>query len=177
MEPARQRALLDEFLKRAVAEYSFQNGSLTTSGLPADDLQGEEGPMGLATSGNTQRFERVLGVVARNGAFYSLTPGQCEAALNEIIRDSSLAPGVLLLQSVSISQWSINGQPAATQSQLVLYYGMKPCISTFLQFQTVDEFQFVKQVLSDLRFCKLNEKHLKPIKRGKKEDDITKGNG
>jgi len=44
---------------------------------------------------------------------------------------------------------------------------MKACISTFLQFQTVEEFQFVKEVLSDLQFCVLNEKHLKPVKRAK----------
>ncbi len=46
-----------------------------------------------------------------------------------------------------------------------LFYGMKPCISTFLQFETVEHFEFIRQVLEYLHFCKLNEKHLKPMKR------------
>ena len=46
---------------------------------------------------------------------------------------------------------------------------MKPCISTFLQFETAGQFEFIKRVLSDLDFCKLNDKHLKPIKRGLKK--------
>jgi hypothetical protein len=75
----------------------------------------------------------------------------------------------MLLQSIDISKWLIEGQAVATQSQFVLYYGMKPCVSTFLQFQTTDEFEFIKRVLSDLQFCKLDEKHLKPIKRGFKK--------
>jgi hypothetical protein len=71
----------------------------------------------------------------------------------------------MLLQGVDISQWLIDGQPAATQSRIHLHYGTKPSISTFLQFQTIDEFEFVKRVFADLKFCKLNEKHLKPMKR------------
>lgn len=130
-------------------------------------LEGQE-PWGHARESNLERFEQLLGTVALNGGFYSLAPEKCEIALNEIIRDSAVAPGVLLLLSVGISKWLINGQPVPTQSQINLHYGMKPCISTFLQFQTVDEFQFVKQVLSELHFCTLNEKHLKPIKPGKK---------
>jgi|SRR5688572_571877 len=168
MEPARQRTLFDEFLKRAVADYSFKNGSLTIfAGSPPAFLEGQE-PWGHATDSDIQRFEHLLGAVAQNGAFHSLAPHQCEAALKEIIRDSAVTPGVLLTQSADISKWLINGQPVATQSLIMLYYGMKPCISTFLEFQTVEQFQFVKQVLSDLQFCILNEKHLKPIKLGKK---------
>ena len=75
----------------------------------------------------------------------------------------------MLVQGVDVSKWLIEGQPSATQSRFILYYGMKPCISTHLQFQTTDEFEFVKRVLSDLQFCKLNEKHLKPMKRGSKK--------
>ena len=97
-------------------------------------------------------------------------PNQCEVALNEIIRDSALRRGVLLQQSFEISKWLINGQPAAIRSRVHLDYGMKPCISTFLKFETVEQFVFVKKVLSDLDFCTLNEKHLKPVKRMKKRN-------
>jgi hypothetical protein len=179
MEPARQKALFVEFLKNVVAEYSFTNGSLTlfpgpTPSILADHLK-DSGPWGHVTSDDVKRFEHILGAVARNNWFYSLTPQQCEMALDEVIRNSALIPGVMLLQSVDISKWLIDGQPVAIQSQIMLYYGMKPCISTFLQFQTTDQFQFIKRALSDLDFCELNEKHLKPIKRGlkKKNGEIT----
>ncbi len=75
----------------------------------------------------------------------------------------------MLLQSIDISKWRIEGQAVATQSRIMLYFGMKPCISTFLQFETTGQFEFIKQALSDLNLCKLNEKHLKPIKRGLKK--------
>jgi hypothetical protein len=171
MEPTRQKALFDEFLKRAVAEHSFTGGSLTLFvGLPPAFLPLEgQGPWGHVTSNDVQRFEQLLGTGAREGAFYSLTPQQCEMVLNEIIRNSALIPGVMFLQSVEVSKWLIDGQPVTTQSRITLYFGTKPCVSTFLQFQTLDQFEFVKRVLSDLQFCKLNEKHLKPIKRGLKK--------
>ena len=47
---------------------------------------------------------------------------------------------------------------------------MKPCISTFLEFETIGQYEFIKRVLADLDFCKLNEKHLKPnSQRAKKK--------
>ena len=171
MEPAQQRALFDEFLKKAVAEYSFTGGSLTlfVGSAPAFlPLEAQE-TWGHVTSNDVQRFEQLLGTGAREGAFYSLTPQQCEVALNEIIRNSALIPGIILLQGFHISRWLVDGLPVATESQIMLYYGMKPCISTFLQFQTTDQFESIKRVLSDLKFCELNEKHLKPIKRGLKK--------
>ena len=171
MEPARQKGLFDDFLKRAVAEHSFRGGSLTLIVGPAPaflPLEGQ-GMWGHVTSKDIERFEQLLGTASRGGAFYSLTPQQCEMALNEIIQNRALIPGVMLLQNVKISKWLIEGQSVVTQSQITLYYGIKPCISTFLQFQTTDEFEFIKRTLSDLQFCKLNEKHLKPIKRGLKK--------
>jgi hypothetical protein len=172
MEPTRQKALFDEFLKKAVAEHSFTGGSLTlyTGSAPAFWPLEAQALWGHVTSDDVQRFEQLLGIETREGAFHSLTPQQCEMALNEIIQKSTLIPGVMLLQGVDVSKWLIDGQPVATQSRLVLYFGWKPCISTFLQFQTLDQFEFVERVLADLQFCKLNEKHLKPIKRGLKKN-------
>ena len=125
-----------------------------------------QGQWGHVTSDDVRHFEQLLGTPAREGAFYSLTAQQCEAALTELIQRSSLLPGSMFLQGVDISKWLIEGQPVATQSRVALYYGMKACISTFLEFETTNQFQFVKRVLADLDFCKLNEKHLKPIKQG-----------
>jgi hypothetical protein len=124
---------------------------------------------GHVTSDDVRRFEQLLRTTAREGAFYSLTPQQSELALAELIQNPTLIPGSMLLQMVQISGWLVEGQPVATRSMITLYYGMKPCISTFLEFETTSQFEFIKQVLSDLDFCKLNEKHLKPIKRGLKK--------
>jgi hypothetical protein len=171
MEPARQRELFAEFLKGAVAEHLFTGGSLTffIGEAPAFLPLEAQGQWGHVTSDDVGHFERLLGTSAREGAFYSLTAQQSEAALAELIQRSSLLPGSILLQSVEISKWLIEGQPVATQSRVALYYGMKPCISTFLDFETTGQFEFIKRALADLDFCKLNEKHLKPVKQGLKK--------
>lgn len=171
MEPTRQKALFEEFLKKAVAEYSFSSGSLTlhTGSAPTFLPPDAQGMWGHVTPKDVERFEQLLGATAREGSFYSLTAQQCEIALAELIQNSALLPGSMLLQGVDISKWLVEGQPVETQSRIHLYYGMKPCISTFLQFETTAQFEFIKQLLSDLDFCKLNEKHLKPIKRGLKK--------
>ena len=171
MPPARQRELFAEFLKRAVAEHSFTGGSLTFTlgSAPAFLPLEAQGQWGHVTSDDVRHFEQLLGTPARAGAFHSLTPPQGEAALTALIQRSSLLPGSMLLQSIDISQWLIEGQPVTTQSRVMLYYGMKPCLSTFLQFETTSQFEYIKRVLADLAFCKLNEKHLKPIKQGAKK--------
>lgn len=171
MEPTRQKALFEEFLKKAVAEYSKSNGSLqlfTGSAPPFLPAEAQR-TWGHVTPKDVERLEQLLGVTARDSSFYSLTPEQCDTALAELIQNSALIPGCMLLQGINISKWLIEGQPTETHSRIHLYYGMKPCISTFLQFETTAQFEFIKRVLSDLNFCKLNEKHLKPIKRGLKK--------
>jgi len=171
MEPAQQRALFADFLKKAVAEYSFTGGNLTLFLGPAPAFARFEpqSMWGHVTNIDLQRFELLLGTPAHGKGFFSLSPEQCEAALNELIQNSALVPGVSLLQSVNISKWLIDGQPVATQSQITLYYGMSSRISTFLLFETTSQFDFIKRVLLDLQFCKLSEKHLKPVKQGLKK--------
>jgi hypothetical protein len=171
MQPVRQRDLFAEFLKRAVFEHSFTGGSLTffVGAAPAFFPLEAQAQWGHVTTEDVRHFEQILGASSRDGAFYSLTSHQCEVALTELVQRSALLPGSLLLQSVEISKWLIEGQPVATQSRLMLYYGMKPCISTFLEFETTSQFEFIKRVLADLDFCKLNEKHLKPIKQRAKK--------
>ena len=90
MKPARQRALFDEFLKKAVAEHSFTGGSLTlfVGSDPAVQRLEARGISGHVTSNDVQRFQELFGAGDRDGAFYSLTPPQCETALDEIIRNT-----------------------------------------------------------------------------------------
>ena len=171
MPPARQRQLFAEFLKKAVAEHSFTDGSLTffigdaPPFLPAE----AQTQWGHVTSDDVRHFEQLLGTSARDGAFYSLTAQQCETALQELLQRTTLLPGSMLLQGVEISKWLIEARPVPTESRMHLYYGLKPCLSTFLDFETTTHFNFIKQVLADLNFCKLNEKHLKPVKQRSKK--------
>ena len=156
MEPERQKTLFDEFLKKAVAEHSFATSSLQF--LPGSD------------PADVRRFEQELGITTQHGGFWSLTQQQSEVALNEIIRNRAGLRRILFSSSINISEWLIDGKPVDVQSHISLFYGMKPCISTFLQFETTDQFEFIKRILSDLKFCKLSEKHLKPIKQGLKKN-------
>lgn len=178
MEPTRQKALFDDFLKRAVAEYSKSNGSLQLFAGPAPAFLRLEmrGMWEHVTRKDVERFEQLFGTTARND-FFELTAQQCEIALAELIQNSALIPGSMLAQGINISKWLIEGQPVGTQSRFHLYYGIRPAISTFLEFETTAHFEFIKRVLSDLGFCKLSEKHLKPIKRGLKKKSGEKDNG
>jgi hypothetical protein len=134
-----------------VAEYTFISGGITF----------------INTSEKTiQHFEHLLNSTAIRNCFYSLTSQQCEQCLDELIRDEALtskANRPLLLQPCNVSKWRFNGQEIATNSHINLYYGTKACISTLLQFDTIDQFHYIKHVMEDLHFCKLNEKHLKLI--------------
>ena len=167
MEPARQKMLFDQFLKTAVAAYSTTSGSLKlfTGAAPPSLPPDAQAIWGHTTDGDVERFEKLLGTTARNGSFDTLTGQQCEAALAELVQNDALARGSMFLQGIEISSWLVEGQPVKTQSRILLYYGADPRITTFLEFETLEQFEFVKQVLSDLKFCKLNEKHLKSTKR------------
>lgn len=167
MEPARQKLLFDQFLNTAVAEYSTTGGSLTlfTGSAPPSLPPDAQAIWGHTTHGDVARFEKLLGMTADNGSFQALTGQQCETALAELVQNSALARGSMFLQGIEISKWLVERQPVKTKSRIHLYYGMNPRISTFLEFDTPEQFESIKRVLSDLQFCKLNEKHLKPVKQ------------
>ena len=150
MPPAKERSLFQEFLTRAVAEYKLEIGTLSY--------------LGLDRLGRIRHFEQLLGVPSLNGGYYSLTPEQFDRCFASILADDTLLPGLMLTQSITVSQWSIAGQPVPTESRFHLYYGIKPCVSTTLRFDTIEQYNYIKQVLSDLKFCTLNELHLKPVK-------------
>lgn len=88
MPPAQQRDLFAEFLKRAVVEHSFTGGSLQLfiGDAPAFLPLEAQAQWGHVTSDDLRHFEHVLGASAREGAFYSLTAHQCEAALTELVQ-------------------------------------------------------------------------------------------
>lgn len=118
--------------------------------------------------GVLQRFERLLGKPALTRSFQSLTFQQCDQCLNELFGDTASPPAVLsqtlLLQGVIVTKWLIGEQEVSTNSHITFCYGQRSVISTFLQFDTVDQFHHIRRVLEDLGLCKLNEKHLKQVR-------------
>ena len=148
MRPDRQRKLTRDFFAEGVSEYKFEIGSLTILSSSAQLIQ---------------RFERLLKVTAYKNQFSILTQRQCQKCIDEIIKEPSfqITRQLLLLQCFVISKWRIHNKKVVTNSRIMLFYGLQPCMSTFLQFNSHEEFLIIKNLLLDLGLCKLNEKHLK----------------
>ena len=168
MPAEREKALFSQFLANAVGKHMFSSGYLTIAKY--------SGVLSTVSSSDPflQRFERATGMTSQQGYFGQLTHGQSEKCVDEIIKYEALSPDesgsylVTLMQSFSICSWRIDGREVSTSSSMNLNYGKLPAVSTFLQFDTIEHFQYIKRVLEDLRFCKLNEKHLKVKKSREK---------
>jgi len=155
MPAARASALFDEFLAIAAAAYHFTYGSLGRIGLSGE---------------MTAHFERLLGIPSRDGHF-NLDEQQTKLCLSEIIRYESAAQSgtrpYLLLQSIAVTQWRIDGKDFATDSTFNMNYGILPCLSTSLRFDTIEHFHSIQRVLNDIKLCKLDARHLRPVKMRK----------
>ena len=158
MPADRAKARFQEFLATAVAEHKFNSASLMIQD---------------ASRQIVPRYERLIGMPAQNGcSFARLTLEQSDRCLDELIKDEASAPGAAghfaLAQLFEITKWRVDGQEVPTSSSVTIHYGQLPCISTFFQFETVEQFHTVRRVLEDIGLCKLNEKHLKPEKTKKR---------
>jgi hypothetical protein len=154
MPPDRAKALFQKFRNTAVAEEKFSSASLR--------IQDDSGEV-------VRRYERLVGIPTQDGcSFARMTLEQSDRCIDELIKDEASAPGAAsrfaLTQMFAITKWRIDGQEVPTTSSVIINYGQLPCISTFFQFETVEQFYSVKRVLEEIGLCKLNEKHLKPLK-------------
>ena len=157
MPPERAKARFQEFRNTAVAEDKFSSASLR--------IQDDSGEV-------VRRYERLVGIPTQDGcSFARLTLEQSDKCIDELIKDEASAPGAAgrfsLTQMFEITKWRIDGQEVPTTSSVIIHYGQLPCISTFFQFETVEQFYSVRRVLEDIGLCKLNEKHLKPVRTKK----------
>lgn len=160
MKPARERELFQEFLRLAVASYQVGEGSLGITSIgPAQSAQ--------SVSSCVEHFERVLGTPSFNGFFPKLSPESIEACFRELVSNEKwyLDSHALLLQPFSITSWLVDGREVKTRSAIMVYYGSTPTLSTTLVFESLDEFHCVRRTLETLKLCRLNEKHLKAVKR------------
>ena len=152
MPAERARRLFHQFLDVAAAEYTFRSASLII-----------HDPLGLIA----QRYQSLIEKPFVNGYVYGLTFGESERCIDERISDEARAAGAahfVLSQNFEVTKWRVNGSETPTESSLGIKYGPLPCLTTSLQFETIEQFHSVQRVLADLRLCKLSEKHLKPIK-------------
>ena len=161
MPAERAKTLFGQFLAAAVAEHKFISARLSIH-----DSSGQMVP----------RYERLLGTQSQEGRgrFDALTLDQSERCLDELIRDEASGAGragrLLLAQSFEVTKWRVGGQEVPTRSLLSIHYGQLPCLTTFLQFESLEQFLSVQRVLADIGLCKLNEKHLKPVKISRRGD-------
>jgi len=154
MPAQRAKERFQEFLGTAVAEHRFISASLRIQ-----DASGQVVP----------RYERLVGMPPQDGCYFArLTHEQSDRCIDELIKDEASAPGAAghfaLAQSFEITKWRVDGQEAPTRSTVIIHYGQLPCISTFFQFEIVEQFHSVRRVLEDIGLCKLNEKYLKPMR-------------
>ena len=149
MPAQRAKARFEEFLATAVAGYTF--GSAT---LLIQDTSGQVVP----------RYEQLIGTPALNGcSFPSLTHDQSNRCLEQLITDEAVAGNYALAQLFQISRWRVDGLEVPTSSAVTIHYGQLSCLSTFFQFETVEQFHAIQRELAEIRLCQLNEKHLKPV--------------
>ncbi len=106
----------------------------------------------------------------RNYKDLDLTQEQFEFCWQEIIAEQT--GGNMgkesLAQVFIISAWRIHGKTTPTSSRITMFYGGSPCISMQLQFDRMEDFEYIKRTLEELGLCKLNEKHLKSRRLGRK---------
>jgi hypothetical protein len=142
--------LVHRFLATATGEHEF------TSGVLSADITSPESDLArdlLAIAGKRQ-WHMPAEATAR-----------CVAVLAEWEDRNQRRPEcVQLLQACEIREWRLRGRLVPTSSQLNVNYGALPCLSTFLHFDGLEDFELIGKALSDLGICRLNPKHLKPLR-------------
>ena len=156
MPAGRAEERLARFLELAVARHTLGPGQLVVHGedQSLDALLAEAVEMSPLGSGS-----------------YPLTPKGAERAVAALARWEGEHPGrptpVHLVRSYVIEAWKIDGRPVATKSMLTMHYGALPCLSTFLEFGSVEEFERIREVFAEVGLCTLNPKHLKGPRTGR----------
>jgi hypothetical protein len=157
--PDQIRSRFREFLGIAVSEHILVGGSLLYQPTMDTVFKSDQ------QSDCMSHFARLLGGEKRTQSLGNLDSHEVETCLDELISNDSLyvlgGAGAVVMAGVRISRWRLRDLDSATHSLINIYYGANPRISTFLTFNEIEEFMFVRQALDDAGLCRLNEKHLK----------------
>jgi hypothetical protein len=148
---------VERFLAKATGAHEFSNGVLSAADVSSPDA-------GLALE--------LLAIAGKNP--YQLDSATTLACVTKLIdweeANHRRPQFVSVLQSCVIREWKTPSGREATESLINIHYGgMLPCISTFLRFGSIESFEAIQKVLSDVGLCKLNPKYLKPVRRAKQK--------
>jgi hypothetical protein len=157
MPVSRVRALLSAFFEAGVDEYRFHSSNIWTSNASPDIVA---------------HYEQATGKSAEHGRIANLTYEQSESCLAVLLADEEEFRTndihLSLWQDFVITKWRHRDSESLTNSILGVQYDIWPHLSTNLQFESVDQFNYVRGVLGDIGLCSLNEKHLKLLRRGRR---------
>ena len=168
---------LSGFFAIAIAEHHFGTSHLSIhdSAEVASVIrkQSTSGPFELSkeTLEIVNRCGRLTGATPRYG-YFNLTEAQFERCLETLISDPGVfgepQTSVLFSRSWRITKWKIDSLEVSTESTLSVDFAADPHITTFLRFNNLTEFNFVRDAFTKTKLCKLNEKHLREVKPKKK---------
>lgn len=149
---AKAHQLVDTFLQQAAAEYTFVSASVWTSNT--------EEPI-------VARYEHLAGARAMHGHISTLGHEASEVCIAEFIKDEEAFRDkdvhLSIWQTFTVNRWRAREAEALTQSTITASYDIRPHLQTSLTFESMKQFQFVRDVLSSIGLCQLNEKHLKLV--------------
>ena len=68
---------------------------------------------------------------------------------------------ISLSERYEITKWNINNRETKTYSTIEFTYGTSPHVLTQLQFETMDDYNFISAHFTKHKICTLNTKHIK----------------
>jgi len=156
MKPDVQRERLELFFSQSVSDCEFSTGSVFYQPGFGGPLQSDE---------FDDHFMNLLHAPATQPAFSNLNETQFELCFRELLERPELFEsgrhGATVGAYYSIKTWNIKGVDVVADSALGMYFGAKPVIIPRFSFETLDIFEYLREVLEEVRLCKLNPKHIK----------------
>jgi hypothetical protein len=163
MPVAQAHQLVDTFLRKAAAEHAFLSASVWTWGTDKAIVD---------------RYEQLAGARAMNDHICNVSHEASEACIAEFIKDETVFRDkdvhLSIWQTFTVSRWRERETEALTESKIIATYDIRPHLQTSLTFDSMRQFEFVRDVLSGIGLCQLNGKHLKlvssmPVKAGTRD--------
>lgn len=153
MHVAQAHQLVDTFLRKAASEHVFVSASVWTSGTDEAIVA---------------RYEQLAGARAMHHHIWNVSHEASEACIAEFIKDEAAFREndvhLSVWQTFTVSRWRARETEALTESKIIASYDIRPHLQTSLTFESMEQFQFVREVLSSIGLCQLSEKHLKLVR-------------
>lgn len=160
MKPDVARSRFNSFLETNVEAHTWSSHGIAV--FSATSIPVEE-----KVARVLQRFEYLTGAKApRDGTLWYITQADFERCIAELIYNPHLCSDKELYVSVDatveVKTWRKGGKCVPTKSLMTLDYGTSPRISSmFLNFESLELYEHIKQGFIDADLCRLNDKYLK----------------